>query len=70
MSKAGFPVPPGFCITTSAYRKIVSSDPAMDELLDGLNRLQMDQADDFGAKIRTRLESITMPDEIQAMPLA
>lgn len=69
MSKAGFPVPPGFCITTSAYRKIVSSDSAMDELLDGLNRLQMDQADEIrklGEKIRGHLESVTMPDEIQA----
>ncbi|BCU81371.1 hypothetical protein JIR001_11540 [Polycladomyces abyssicola] len=37
MSKAGFPVPPGFCITTSAYRQFIEASDEMDEWLDSLN---------------------------------
>lgn len=45
MSKAGFPVPQGFCVTTSAYRKFIAASREMDELLDMLDRFQPDQLD-------------------------
>ncbi|MEM5790326.1 MAG: PEP/pyruvate-binding domain-containing protein, partial [Syntrophobacteraceae bacterium] len=34
--KAGFPVPPGFCVTTAAYRQFVGASREIDALLDAL----------------------------------
>ncbi len=68
MSRAGFPVPPGFCVTTSAYRHFIAASGEMDQLLDSLGRLQPDQLDEIrklGQQIRDRLQSAAMPEKIK-----
>ena len=37
---AGVRVPPGFCITTEAFRRVISKAPALDAQLEQLARLQ------------------------------
>src|SRR4051794_26667932 len=47
MSRAGFPTPQGFCITTSAYRAFLGTSDEMDELLSLLDQLKPDQLDEI-----------------------
>ena len=69
MIKAGFPVPPGFCITTSGYRDFIVESREMDELLDLLDRLKPDQPDEIsrlGKRIRDHLLTVPMPRTIKS----
>jgi phosphoenolpyruvate synthase/pyruvate phosphate dikinase len=69
MSRAGFPVPKGFCITTSAYRDFIASSHEMDEFLDLLDNLPLDRIEEIrllGMQIRDHLQSIAMPKEIES----
>jgi pyruvate,water dikinase len=69
LSKAGFPVPPGFCITTSGYREFIATSSEMDELLDLLDRLKPDQQDEIsklGKRIRDNLLTIPIPQKIKS----
>ena len=38
----GVRVPPGFCVTVDAYRRIVTEAPSIDDRLDRLSRLSPD----------------------------
>ncbi len=69
MSKAGFPVPQGFCVTTAAYREFIAASREMDKLLDSLDRLQPDQLDEIGRlgrRIRDHLQSVIMPETVKS----
>jgi len=69
MTRAGFPVPPGFCITTSGYRDFISESGEMDELLDLLDRLRPDPPDEIsrlGKRIRDHLLTVPMPRTIKS----
>ena len=65
----GIRVPPGFCVTTDAFRRIMAQAPSIDDRLDRLSRLN---ADDRGAirtlsaEIRRTLEGIVIPDDVAA----
>ena len=68
LSKAGFNVPRGFCVTTSAYRRIIESSSEMCQWLDLLDGLQPEQLDEIGAlgkQMREHLQSLTMPENIK-----
>lgn len=63
LARAGFPVPPGFCVTTHAYREVVSGD-----LADAIGRLvdafDYDNADDLErktAEIRSLIVAAQIP---------
>ncbi len=68
MTRAGFPVPPGFCVTTSAYVAFTAASSEMDYFY---GRLADVDADDLGAirdlgkQIREHLQSVPIPDGIQ-----
>jgi len=69
LSKAGFPVPPGFCITTSGYRDFIAASYEIDELLDLLDRLKPDQPDEIskpGKRIRDHLLTVSIPQAIKS----
>jgi pyruvate,water dikinase len=69
MSKAGFPVPKGFCVTTAAYRSFIETSSEMDELFELLDQFQPDQLDhirNLGKRIRNHLKSLIMPDDIRS----
>lgn len=69
MTKAGFPVPPGFCVTTAAYREWIGANVEMEQWFDRLNRLKPDQLDEIrsaGVQIREQILAVPVPDTIRA----
>src|SRR5690606_35330352 len=57
--------PPGFCVTTEAYKKITSRE--LDHLLDELTRFKAEdrkQISAVSAKIRAIIESTPIPADI------
>ena len=69
MIGAGFPVPPGFCITTDAFQLFLDSSGFADELYDTLDALPADDLENThraGEQIRTRLSATPIPPEIEA----
>jgi rifampicin phosphotransferase len=65
----GIRVPPGFCVTTNAFRRIMAQAPSIDDLLDRLSRLNPDDRDairTLSAEIRRTLEGIAIPEDLAA----
>lgn len=63
----GVRVPPGFCVTTDAFRRMVESAPSIDDRLGRLSRLNPDDRDAIravSAEIRRTLEEVAVPDEV------
>jgi pyruvate,water dikinase len=68
MVKAGFPVPPGFCITTSTYRDFIAASSEMDRFFDLLDQLKPDQPEEIiklGKLIRDHLLTIPISQTIK-----
>lgn len=68
MTKAGFPVPPGFCVTTRAYQAFIQQSKELDSLFDELDRLDTDdleQTRKLGQRIREHLQSLPIPEDIR-----
>ncbi len=66
---AGLRVPPGFCVTTDAFRRIVAEAPSIDDRLDRLSRLEPDDREAIralSAEIRQTLEAAAIPDDLAA----
>ena len=62
----GIRVPPGFCVTTDAFRRIMTA-PLLDEQLDRLSRLDPDDrqaVSALSAEIRQAVEGIAIPDDL------
>src|SRR5437660_5519961 len=73
MTRAGFPVPPGFCVTTAAYRDFVRVSGELDALLDALARVTHEDLGTIGAlggRVRAHLGSLEMPAGIRSAVLA
>jgi pyruvate,water dikinase len=73
LTRAGFPVPPGFCVTTAAYRDFVRTSGEMDALLAALDRVSHEDLGtigDLGKRVREHLEALAMPDGIRSAVLA
>jgi pyruvate,water dikinase len=65
----GIRVPPGFCVTTDAFRRIVGEAPSIDDRLDRLSRLNADDREAIralSAEVRRTLEGIAIPDDVAA----
>lgn len=65
----GIRVPPGFCLTTEAFQRIMAEAPSIDDRLDRLSRLKPDDRDAIralSAEIRQTLEAIAIPDDLAA----
>jgi rifampicin phosphotransferase len=64
---AGIGVPPGFCVTTDAYRRIMADAPSLDDHLDRLALLEPNDRDvirTLSAEIRETLEAIALPGDL------
>src|SRR5262245_3633358 len=73
LTRAGFPVPPGFCVTTSAYRDIVRTSGELDALLDALDRVTHEDLGTIaalGSRVREHLGSLATPAGIRSAVLA
>ncbi|MFF8934461.1 rifamycin-inactivating phosphotransferase [Streptomyces paradoxus] len=65
----GIRVPGGFCVTTDAFRRIVTRAPSIEELLDQLSRSDPDDRDairSLSARVRRTIEGIALPDDLAA----
>src|SRR5262245_21624279 len=72
LTRAGFPVPPGFCVTTAAYRAFVRTSAEFEPLLDALERVPIEHLDAIrasGARIREGLEALAIPADVRAAVL-
>src|SRR5215471_9773342 len=68
LTRAGFPVPAGFCVTTAAYREFVRTSGELDALLDSLDRVTHEDLvtiGTIGARIREHLEARAIPADIR-----
>ncbi len=69
MTKAGFPVPQGFCVTTEAYRTFIDTSKQMSEfydLLDQINADELESIRSLGQRIRGHLKSLSMPKDVKS----
>ncbi len=65
----GILVPAGFCVTTDAFRRIMTGAPEVDEWLDRLERVSSDDREairTLGAGIRHAVEGVPIPDDLAA----
>jgi len=65
----GIRVPPGFCVTTDAFLRIMAQAPSIDDQLDRLSCLNPNDRDairTLSAEIRRTLEAIAIPDDVAA----
>ena len=63
----GIRVPAGFCVTTDAFRRIMTAAPSIDGQLDRLSRLDPDDRQAIGvlaAEIRRAVEGVALPDDL------
>jgi pyruvate,water dikinase len=63
----GIHVPDGFCVSTEAFKRIVTETPAINGLLDQLSPLRAEDRDkisELSAEIRRLIEEITIPKDI------
>jgi len=66
MTHAGFPVPTGFCVATTAFDQFMRSCPQADELYARLDTVSTDleTARQVGQAVRETLLTVPMPDSI------
>src|SRR6476660_5148579 len=65
----GIRVPPGFCVTTGAFQRIMAEAPSIDDRLDQLSHLQADDREAIralSAEIRRTLEDTVIPEDLAA----
>lgn len=65
----GVVVPPGYCVTTEAYRRIVAEAPGIEERLDRLAHLSPDDRSAIrteSAEVRAILEAVEIPEDLAA----
>ena len=67
MTQAGFPIPPGFCVTTAAFLQFIEACPQADELYAELAALGTDDVKAVrrvGEKVRQTLTAVAIPPHI------
>ncbi|MBB5077760.1 phosphoenolpyruvate synthase [Nonomuraea endophytica] len=71
LTRAGLPVPGGFCLTTDAFAAFVGDgmDGLHDEL-DGLDHADLTALADVGARVRGHLMGLPMPPDVETQLLA
>jgi len=73
LTTAGFPVPPGFVLTTAAYEAFVSENGLQQQVLDLASRVSVDdprQAEEVSPAIEDLFLGAEMPQDIRADLLA
>ncbi len=65
----GIRVPPGFCVTTDAFQRVMAEATSMEGRLDRLANLKADDREAIGAlstEIRRIIEAVAIPDDVAA----
>ena len=69
----GFPVPPGFCVTTRAYQEFVQTSPAVMEAIVALDNVPSTESaliSRCAAAVRAQIEATPVPESISAEIIA
>jgi rifampicin phosphotransferase len=64
----GIRVPPGFCVSTRVFQRILGAAPAIDGLLDRLARLKAEDSEairELSATIRAVIGGIAIPEDVE-----
>ncbi|GAC1560133.1 MAG: phosphoenolpyruvate synthase [Herpetosiphon sp.] len=67
LARAGFPVPPGFCVTTLGFRQFIAQAADRHDWyarLDGIEQGDVDQARAVAGAVRARWQELPMPAEV------
>ena len=65
----GVSVPPGFCVTTGGFQRVLAEAPSIDDRLERLSRLKPEDRDEIralSADIRRALEAVPIPADLVA----
>lgn len=68
MTHAGFPVPPGFCLTTAAFQAFINACPQADALYDLLDTVTPDDVENarrVGEQVRQTLLAVPIPTKVE-----
>src|SRR5262245_22817237 len=68
MTRAGFPVPPGFCVTTAAYRLFLAGHPDVAGLFASLEAIRPDEVEALrraAGTFREELERLPIPAPVE-----
>ena len=64
MTKEGFPVPYGFCVTTEAYKKFVQHNKLSEFISQTVKDANLNNISQVGEKIREKIVSSQIPEEV------
>lgn len=68
LTKAGFPVPGGFCVTTHAYQEFIAASPQMEHFfaaLEAIDPTDLNLIREVGGGIREHLQQLAIPGKIK-----
>src|SRR5678809_180171 len=65
MTKAGFPVPNGFCITTESYQEFIDHNHLADFISQTIKDADSNNISEIGAKIREKVKQSKIPEAIE-----
>ncbi len=65
MTKAGFPVPFGFCVTTESYKEFINYNKLYDFIVEEIKDANLENIAIIGAKIREKIEQAEMPKKVE-----
>jgi pyruvate,water dikinase len=65
MTKAGFPVPFGFCLTTESYKEFINYNELYDFIVEEIKDANLENISTIGIKIREKIEQSEMPEKVE-----
>jgi pyruvate,water dikinase len=65
MTKAGFPVPYGFCVTTVSYREFIMQNDLSDFISQAVKNASLDSIGRLGEKIREKIKQSEIPGQVE-----
>lgn len=65
MTKAGFPVPNGFCVTTESYKEFIHHNHLVEFIFRVVRHANPDNISQVGADIRSKIKQSEIPEEIE-----
>lgn len=65
MTKAGFPVPYGFCVTTECYKEFIRQNNLGDYIAETLKDSSLNNISQVGAQIRGKLKESEIPEPVR-----
>lgn len=65
MTKAGFPVPEGFCVTTGAYKDFLTHNVLVGFISQVIKDANLDNISQIGEEIRERLRLSEIPEQVK-----